>query len=104
MLTEHSLDVYFDEPDVFRPGDPVKLNLTIGETTLCLRGTVVSVRISRNTAARSVYSVEILDFDGQKDEYNHLLYNRIPTLPQSLNRDFGIVGVLFKNISERMIP
>lgn len=96
------MNVYFDEPNVFRLGDPVKLHLMNGETTLCLQGTVVGVRIQRNTSLPAVYTVEILDFGSQKDEYIYQLYYRIPTLPQSLNRDFGIVEVLFKNISERI--
>ena len=102
LLTEHSVNVYFDEPNVFRLGDPVKLHLMNGETTLCLQGTVVGVKIQRNTSLPAVYTVEILDFGSQKDEYIYQLYNRIPTLPQSLNRDFGIIEVLFKNISERI--
>lgn len=102
LLTEHSMNVFFDDPGVFRLGDPVKLNLTAGRTTLCLQGAVVGVRTHRNNSARSVYTIEILDFGGRKDEYVYLLYNRIPTLPQSLNRDFGIIEVLFKNISERI--
>ncbi|MCQ2511902.1 MAG: cellulase family glycosylhydrolase [Lachnospiraceae bacterium] len=102
LLTEHSMNVFFDDPGVFRLGDPVKLELTVDETTLSLQGTVVGVKIRRNTSAPSVYTVEILDFGGRKDEYIYLLYNRVPTLPQSLDRDFGIVEVLFKNISERI--
>lgn len=101
-LTEHSVKVFFDEPDVFRLGDPVKLTLTVGETALCLQGTVVGVTIRRSRAVRCVYTVEILDFGGQRDAYNYMLYNRIPTLPQSLNRDFGVIEVLFKNISMRL--
>lgn len=102
LLTEHSMNVYFDDPDVFRLGDPVKLHLTASETTFCMHGTVVGVKANRSISARAVYTVEILDFGGQKDEYIYMLYNRIPTLPQSLNRDFGVIEVLLKNISERL--
>ncbi|MBQ0018629.1 MAG: cellulase family glycosylhydrolase [Clostridiales bacterium] len=102
LLTEHSINVYFDDPDVFRLGDPIRLNLTVGKTSFCMNGTVVGVKISRNAPARAVYTVELLDFGGQKDAYTYMLYNRIPTLPQSLNRDFGVIEVLFKNISERI--
>ena len=37
-----------------------------------------------------------------KYEYWQVLYDRIPTLPQSLNRDFGIMTHLWQNIAHRV--
>ncbi len=102
QLTEHSMKIYFDEPDAFRLGEPIRLELMHGDTTIHLQGSVVGVKIPRNPSVRSVYTVEILDFGGQWDDYIHLLYNRVPTLPQSLKRDFGVIEVLIKNIAERI--
>jgi cellulose synthase (UDP-forming) len=37
------------------------------------------------------------------DEYNEILYDRIPTLPQSLFRDYGIVIHMLRNIAQRIL-
>lgn len=47
-------------------------------------------------------TVEILDFGQDRYEYWELLYDRIPTLPQTLYRDFGIISHLWQNIAHRV--
>ena len=43
-----------------------------------------------------------MDYNGSEEEYWQILYDRIPTLPQSLNRDFGILPNLWQNIAHRI--
>ena len=37
-----------------------------------------------------------------KDEYIAFLYDRVPTLPQSLKRDLGVIPHLWTNIAYRV--
>ena len=53
--------------------------------------------------ARNSQTIEILDYCGEKDEYLELLYDRVPTLPQTLSRDLGIFTYLWRNITQRMV-
>jgi cellulose synthase (UDP-forming) len=62
---------------------------------------VTGIRQSRSGAVRS-HTVEILDFCGNRYEYLQLLYDRVPTLPQSLRRDFGVLSHLWQNIAHRV--
>ena len=36
------------------------------------------------------------------DSYMQILYDRVPTLPQNLNRDLGIIPHLWVNIARRL--
>ena len=65
-----------------------------------LSGIVISLRQAAS-GIRSVYTMEILDFNGMEDDYSQILYDRVPTLPQNLNRDFGILRHLWVNIANR---
>ncbi|MBR3311189.1 MAG: hypothetical protein IKG15_05100 [Solobacterium sp.] len=65
-----------------------------------LQGTVRDVTISRNGTART-QTIEILDCGNSEEEYLQILYDRIPTLSQSLHGDFGIVMHLWQNIAHR---
>ena len=51
---------------------------------------------------QSVYTMEILDYHGMENEYLQVLYDRVPTLPQNLNRDPGILRHLWINIANRV--
>lgn len=42
--------------------------------------------------------MEILDYKGMEEEYLQVLYDRVPTLPQNLNRDFDIIRHLWVNM------
>ena len=35
-------------------------------------------------------------------EYLQVLYDRVPTLPQNLNRDYGVIRYLWVNIASRI--
>lgn len=72
-----------------------------GDVSVTLSGVVVGVRESGSGLVRS-HTVEILDFRGVEGEYWQILYDRIPTLPQSLHRDFGVITHLWQNIAHRV--
>ncbi len=101
-LTEHSLKFYLDESDALGIGD--KLKLCIDSDKACAVLDCVVTGISRPKSGFSaVYSVEILDFGDYENEYLQILYDRIPTLPQSLSRDYGIINHLLRNIAHRIL-
>ena len=64
-------------------------------------GIVTDVQEARKTKART-QTIEILDFGSDHYEYLEHLYDRIPTLPQSLYHDFGILAHLWQNIAHRV--
>lgn len=102
LLTEHSLTVFLDEGEDLGLGTSVKISLSRdGEPAVNIEGVVTGVRASRSSSART-HSLEILDFCGEKMEYLQLLYDRIPTLAQTLQRDFGVVTHLWQNIAYRV--
>lgn len=55
-----------------------------------------------NPKLPSVYTVEILDFAGQKDEYVQMLYDRTPTLPQRLRFGDEYIRNLWTNLGWRI--
>jgi cellulose synthase (UDP-forming) len=66
-----------------------------------LAGAVTDVHLSASGRSRT-HTVEILDFNGTEYDYLCLLYDRVPTLPQSLQKDFGIFRHLWQNIAHRV--
>ena len=66
-----------------------------------VKGVVTGVLEGRSGRVRT-HTVEILDFGGAEDAYLQLLYDRVPTLPQSLHRDFGLLPHLWQNIAHRV--
>jgi cellulose synthase (UDP-forming) len=102
-LLEHGVDVYMDELDVLYLGEPIQLSILKSKYDLRVNGTVVSVHNSCNSDIPSVYTVEILDFNGQKDEYVQMLYDRKPTLPQRLRLGEGLFYSLWNNFARRIV-
>lgn len=101
-LLEHGLDIFTDELDALHLGEPVGLTISKKKYSLQVSGTVVSIRNSCNPAIPSVYTIEILDFGGQRDEYLQMLYDRTPTLPQRLRIGDGHIDNLWNNIAHRI--
>lgn len=101
LMTEHSMSVYLDEGQDLGIGVPVEITVFNDELSVDVKGVVVGVRESKSGAART-HTVEILDFGGKEYEYWQLLYDRIPTLPQSLHRDFGVLSHLWQNVAHRV--
>ncbi|SCW61572.1 cellulose synthase (UDP-forming) [Ruminococcaceae bacterium YRB3002] len=100
-LTEHSLTVYLDDGYDLKLGTTVDVNVTGSTTSAALSGVIANIKESRNGIART-QTIEIRDFKGNEDEYLQLLYDRIPTLPQTLKRDFGVIPHLWQNIAHRV--
>ena len=102
-LLEHGIDIFTDELDSLYLGEPICLGLSNKHYNLHLKGTVVAIHHSRSSDIPSVYTIEILDFEGQKDEYIQMLYDRTPTLPQKLRLGEGLVDNLWNNIGHRIV-
>ncbi len=47
-------------------------------------------------------NLELLDYGNSELEYLQILYDRIPSLPQVLKYDFGMLGDLWRNIAFRV--
>lgn len=101
LLTEHNMIVFLDDGHSLGLGTPVELALESGDQPVRLRGVVTSVRVSRLGDSRT-HTIEILDFYTSRLEYWQLLYDRIPTLPQSLHKDLGVFPHLWQNIAHRV--
>lgn len=101
-LLEHGVDIYTDELDVLYLGEPIGLHISNSKYNLNVQGTVVSIHNSCNPDIPSVYTIEILDFHGQKDDYIQMLYDRKPTLPQRLRLGEGHIDNLWNNVAHRI--
>ena len=101
LLTEHSVNVFLDDAGGLRTGDPAQLTIFCGSREAELSGVITGVRTSRQGTA-AVHTFEILDFGASEPEYLQILYDRIPSLPQSLARDSGVLGHLWRNITRRL--
>ena len=98
LLTEHGVSLFLDKEEALKLGSSVDFKILLSNETINLKGTIVGVKKSRIENVPAVYNIEIMDFGGKKDEYIYALYNRIPTLPQSFNRDLGFLRYLFLNL------
>ena len=101
LLTEHSMTVFLDDAPPLGPGVPVEIRILRDGAPVEVRGSITGITESRNGAVRT-YTAEIPDFCGNQAEYWQILYDRIPTLPQSYHRDFGVFSHLWQNIAHRV--
>lgn len=101
LLTEHNLTVYLDEGESLGIGSYVNAQITSEDHSAAVYGVVTNVAEARKTGVRT-QTIEILNFGNDHYEYLEHLYDRVPTLPQSLNRDFGILTHLWQNIAHRV--
>ena len=101
LLTEHSLTVFLDEGQSLKLGTPVSVSIRSGDSSVEVKGVVTGIRESRSGSTRT-HSIEILDFGEAELEYLQLLYDRVPSLPQSLHRDFGVIPHLWQNVAHRV--
>ena len=101
-MTEHSVRVFIDEPAELTIGDKVDICIEKDDYRAEMTGIVTGITVSRFGDSR-VYSVEITDSRESAYEYLQILYDRIPTLPQSLQRDYGIMAHMLINIAHRVL-
>ena len=100
-MTEHSVTVYLDEGVKPGIGERVHLLIEAGGHKASLEGVVTENRAARRSDA-STQKIEILDYGEDRYEYWEILYDRIPSLPQSYQRDFSVLSHLWQNIAYRV--
>lgn len=101
LLTEHSLRVFLDFADDVGLGDRAQVHIDTGRYQADLAGSVVGLLESRSGGV-TVHTIEILDYGTFELEYLQILYDRIPSLPQALNNDWGVLEHLWRNIAFRV--
>lgn len=101
LMTEHKLRVYLDEGEDLTTGIPVDVVIQTPLYRAELSGAVSNVHVSKQGNTRT-QTIEILDFHDTWYDYLCILYDRVPTLPQSLSHDFGIIRHLWQNIACRV--
>jgi len=101
LLTEHSMEVFWDEDKVVELGTRIHITVENENHRAELYGAVTGIRESRRKQART-QTIEILDYCGTIYEYWEILYDRVPTLPQTLHKDFGVLEHLWQNIAVRV--
>lgn len=102
FMTEHGLKIYLDEPGEISIGDRVEITIYHNDQESKVSCVITGMTELRNSVA-VIYSFEILNFNDERGKYLQVLYDRIPTLPQSLTRDYGIVSHLVRNIAYRVL-
>lgn len=100
-LTEHSLMVFLDEGRGIGIGTRANVTIVDDRYKVKVSGSVVGLRESRKSQA-CTQTIEIHDFQGNLYEYWQVLYDRIPSLPQSLNLDYGMITHLWQNVVHRI--
>ena len=101
MLTEHNLTVFIDDAEALSLGRAVDVSVKTENVSLKISGVITGINKSRN-GAFCTYTIEILEFYGDEMEWLEVLYDRIPTLPQSLSRDLGVLTHLWQNVAHRV--
>ena len=99
-MNDHNICVYLDEYEGLRIGTPVDLVIETMDYRFSCKGTIVNMKGSLRSGPVS-FGIEILDYEGNELLLDQILYDRVPTLPQSLSRDLGIFGHLIQNIALR---
>ena len=101
-MTSHNLKVFMDDAEGFKIGDRTVVELMSENENVKLSCFTTSITYSRHLDT-CVLGLEIMNLPEVSDEYNEILYDRIPTLPQSLFRDYGIVIHMLRNIAQRIL-
>ena len=101
FMTEHSLKVILDEGDDLKIGERISLKIFKDDYEADLDGIIID-KLNSRFNNQCVHTIEILNFNKTEDEYLQILYDRLPTLPQTLNRDIGVLPYLWTNIIQRL--
>lgn len=101
-LTEHSLKIYLDKAAELKIGDRTDLLVTHGGLEVCVYAVVTGITGLKNTDA-VIYLFEILDYKDNEGDYLEVIYDRVPSLPQSLTRDFGLFTHLIRVVAYRIL-
>ena len=102
-LNEHSMKVFLDEDNGLKIGDFMDVTIIRGEQTVEME-CVITGQVFSRFGDSGVYSLEITGIPEESQmEYLQVLYDRIPSLPQSLTRDYGILNHMLRNIAFRIL-
>ncbi len=101
-MTGHNIKVFMDESDGLAIGDRADVSFESDGKTITLECVITSVTYSRHGES-CVLGCEILSFNDDRYEYMQLLYDRVPTLPQSLVKDYGIIYHMLRNVAFRIL-
>ena len=102
FMTIHRVKLFMDDAEGFRIGDKAELVFDTASGSLSVNCIITEITRSRRGDS-CVLGTEILTPHEELDEYMQILYDRIPTLPQSLTRDYGIVNHMLRNIAYRIL-
>ena len=100
-MTEHSVTVYLDEGEKPGIGEHVRLLIDANGHQAELEGVITEKQEARRSDACTA-KIEILNYGEDRYEYWEILYDRIPSLPQSYQRDFNALSHLWQNIAYRV--
>ena len=100
-MNEHRIRLMLDNAGDLRIGDAVTVQINGEAASVQIKGVIIDTEELRHSET-GVYELEILDFNGNEPEYMQILYDRLPTLPMELTRDFGIVATVWRNIAARI--
>lgn len=102
-LNEHSMKVFLDEDNGLKIGDFMDVTIIRGEQMVEME-CVITGQVFSRFGDSGVYSLEITGITEESQmEYLQVLYDRIPSLPQSLTRDYGILNHMLRNIAFRIL-
>ena len=102
LMTENIVKVFIDEPEGLKIGNRVKICIEKDPYKVEVLGILNDELIPRS-GGTPVYTAVITDFLDSKYEYLQVLYDRVPTLPQTLNRDRGIITHMLINVAHRIL-
>ena len=102
-MTEHNMKVFLDEASDINVGDKISICVEKDEYKADMTGIITGMTIPRSGGASCVVTAEVTDWQQSEGEYLQILYDRIPTLPQSLQRDLGIIRHMLINIAHRIL-
>ena len=102
LMTENIVKVFIDEPEGLKLGNRVKICIEKDPYKVEVLGILNDELIPRS-GGTPVYTAVITDFLDSKYEYLQVLYDRVPTLPQTLNRDRGIIAHMLINVAHRVL-
>jgi len=102
LMTENIVKLFIDEPEGLKLGNRVKICIEKDPYRVEILGILNDELIPRSGGS-PVYTAVITDFLDSKYEYLQVLYDRVPTLPQTLNRDLGIITHMLINAAHRIL-
>ncbi len=102
LMTENTVKLFIDEPTDLKIGNRVNICIEKDSYKAEMLGILTDELIPRSGGS-PVYSVVITDFRDSEYDYLQILYDRIPTLPQTLQRDRGIFIHMLINAAHRIL-